>query len=228
MADGTDGPQDQASADTKGTSTVMMTEAELEARDKKTASDALAGAGRTAADLRAREEAVKADREQHKAEVAESRKRQHASEDAAAADDPNLLANLRVKRQGEAAAEDLRRGQAALADSTRVLEERTALADADLRQNLAAQYEVEPAVLERLGVGLSREDVTDLAKRLSTKTETTTETTTTPIHADSARTTGGGEKSVDELTKVDTRGMSMDQLKAHDKAVDAALKAAPR
>lgn len=224
MADGTDGPQDPASADKTGTSTVTMTEAELDARDTKTASDALAGAGRTAADLQVREDALKADREQHEAEVGESRKRQHAREDTAAADDPSVLATLRVTRQREADAEELRRGQAALADSTRKLEARRTLTDTELRQTLAEQYEVEPAVLDRLGVGLSREDVTDLAKRLSTKTEPPLDGAPAPIHADSARTTGGGEKSLTELIAVDTRGMSVDQLKEHEKAFDAATK----
>ena len=49
MPDRPDASQDQASAGTKepSTETVTMTVAELEARDTKTASDALAGAGRT-------------------------------------------------------------------------------------------------------------------------------------------------------------------------------------
>ena len=95
MPDRPDASQDQASAGTKepSTETVTMTVAELEARDTKTASDALAGAGRTAADLKTREDALAARQEAHQAEAAESRKRQHASEDVAAADDPNLLAN---------------------------------------------------------------------------------------------------------------------------------------
>ncbi len=112
MPDETKGQQGEiTSAGTAGTSTESktFTAAELAAHDTKLTSDALSGAGRTATELKAREDAIKADRAKLTSDAATFRQRQEADEETTAkrSEDPSAFDNLLRARSHQQAVDDL-------------------------------------------------------------------------------------------------------------------------
>lgn len=208
MEDETQGPQDvDTSGDRTGTSTetVTMTQEEVTAMKAKAWSDSRSALGRE--------------------DLAAATTTDQSVLDTLRETNPDAFAKVVATRDAAKKVEDDKARVANLDERERVVAEKETATKGTEREQAAAKVaeetKVPVGVLLDFG-GADEASMRDLAKHVNPATDTT------PIHADSARTTGGGEKSLDELTKVDTRGMGMDQLNAHGKALDAAIKAAPR
>lgn len=189
MPDGTDGTQDgQTSGDQEPTS-VTMTQDELKTHNEKITSDALAGAGRTAADFKRQTDDLKAERTRLDGDIADHRQRTYATEDATASaseHSADAIATLRTNRTRTQAADDLKIRERKLEDDTRAFETRQAEAGVGALQRIAAEFKVDAGVLERFGDGTEAR-YRDLAKELAPKGAGDD-----PKSPDSLRTSGGG------------------------------------
>ena len=195
-----------------------------EAQVEKIRNDALAKAGRDAKALDALRTKLEADRSAIETERTNWQRERDAAEETTLRDDPDAFKSLQARRSIERRETELRRREAEIATEKVALAEQAKELGSTVRTVIATQIATELGVnaetLLKYTDG-SEEAMRELAQQLPKKNAKGP-----TFRPDSGRGGGVPSATLEQLNKVDTRGMTINQLREHGEKLDVALRAA--